>query len=141
MQISGTGALVAAFAGAVLRATVVLYHTGGQMPMLALPSAGIGLLVGGIAGASGRPLRGAAIGAILSGLIFELFLLSCASVFGTAATLLGDAGAGGRLHSGALPYLAQMALAGAVAGALGGAAGRGDRGGVGKGPADPSRDV
>src|SRR5215472_5584638 len=50
MQVSGTGAGVGALIGALGRALVVICCLGPQAGIIALPSAGIGLLVGAIAG-------------------------------------------------------------------------------------------
>lgn len=100
------------------RSVVVLLHLEGvvaSMPAFLIPSAVIGLLVGGIAGAAGKPLRGAAIGAILSGVMFELFMLPCVSMIG-----LFSPEAGKEFLGGTLPYALQMALAGAIAGGAGG---------------------
>jgi len=97
-----------------------LWHIEGvvaSMPTFVIPSAVIGLLVGGIAGAAGKPLRGAALGAVLSGVVFELFMLPCISVIGLFSPETGRE----FLHN-TLPYALQMALAGAVAGGAGGAA-------------------
>ena len=84
-----------------------------------LPSAGIGLLVGAIAGAVGRPLLGAAIGAILSGVVFEFFMFACASLIGVISQK-----AGSDFLFQTLIYGTEMALAGAIAGAVGGLAGQ-----------------
>src|SRR5262249_51579509 len=83
MQVSGTGAGVGALLGALGRALVVICWLGPQAGIIALPSAGIGLLVGAIAGSLGRPLRGALVGFVLSAFVFELFMCACASVLGT----------------------------------------------------------
>ena len=98
---------------------MVFLHLGGvvmNMPAFLIPSAVIGLLVGVIAGATGKPLRGAAIGAVLSGVVFVLFMLPCVSVIGFLSPQDGR-----EFLSGTLPYALQMALAGAIAGGAGGA--------------------
>jgi hypothetical protein len=121
MKISPLGALVGALIGACARAAVVflnLGHAGGALPALALPSAGIGLLVGAIAGAIGRPLLGAVVGAVLSGVVFELFMCACASVIGTFSQK-----AGGDFLSQTLIYALEMGAAGALAGGIGGLVG------------------
>jgi hypothetical protein len=120
MRVSGTGAAVGAVLGAFARGAVVLLnlwaHGADRLAAFALPSAGIGLLVGGIAGATGKPLLGAIVGALLSGVVFEFFMCACASALGGRE--------GGRVLSDTLIYGLEMALAGALAGGLGGAAGR-----------------
>lgn len=119
MRISPVGALVGGVVGAVARSAVVLYHlqdVARDMPAFLVPSGAIGLLVGAIAGASGRPMRGAAIGAVLSGLVFELFMTPLASFIGLFSH---QAGADFLGHT--IPYALQMAVAGALAGVVGGA--------------------
>jgi hypothetical protein len=111
MQISLTGAGVGALVGAVGRYLVALGGllvdgAGHEAPLIALPSAAIGLLVGAIAGALGKPLRGAVVGFVLSAFVFEIFLLP---------TLAGA------LLWKALPYMPLLGLAGAAAGGIGGA--------------------
>ena len=104
------------------RGAVVLlnfYSAAHSLPVVALPSAGIGLLVGAIAGGLGRPLLGAAVGAILSGVIFEFFMFACASLLGHFEQGRGDAFLGQTLV-----YGLEMAVAGAVAGGVGGLVGR-----------------
>lgn len=118
MRISGAGAAIGALVGFVARGAVVFLNLGvarEQAIAIALPSAGIGLLVGAIAGAVGRPLIGAAVGAVLSGFVFELFMFACASLIGAFSPN------GGRdLLSQTLIYALEMALAGALAGFAGG---------------------
>ncbi len=123
MQISGTGSVVGALVGAVARGAVVCFWLGGVAGIVALPSAGIGLLVGAIAGATGKPLRGAVVGAVLSGIVFELFLCACASVLGDVRKLFGQNGNEADFLRAALPFTLSMGLAGALAGGIGGAAG------------------
>jgi hypothetical protein len=126
MQISGVGAGVGALVGAVSRALVVLAWIGPIGPkghIIALPSAGIGLLVGAIAGALGKPLRGAIVGFILSAVVFELFMFACASLLGGMADLVGHKGAESEFLTETLPYTLLMGLAGAAAGGIGGAVG------------------
>lgn len=122
MRFSGVGAAVGAVVGAAARGTIVLWHLGDaatQIPALLIPSATIGLLVGGIAGATGKPLRGAVVGAILSGLVFEVFMLPCVSIIG----LLFSQSDSTEFWRGSLSYALEMALAGAVAGGVGGGIG------------------
>lgn len=119
MKVSGSGAAVGAFVGFFARGTVVLLNfSGGSgvLGFLALPSAGIGALVGAIAGAMGKPLCGALVGAILSGIVFEFFMIACASMIGRI-----DQKASGNFLSESLLYGFEMAFAGALAGGIGGA--------------------
>jgi len=130
MNVSGTGAIVGAGVGAVARAGVMLTWVGFDAPIaIALPSAGIGLLVGAIAGALGKPVRGAIVGAILSGFIFELFMCACVSVARDVASPLLEKGAEARFLTRVLPYTLLMALAGALAGGVGGAIAQAKRAG------------
>lgn len=124
MQISGRGAGVGALIGAVGRALVVLAWLGPQAGVVMLPSAAIGVLVGLIAGALGKPVRGAVVGFVLSAVVFELFMFACASVVGDFATAFGEKDPKGQFLSSVLPYMLLMGLAGAAAGGIGGAAGR-----------------
>jgi hypothetical protein len=122
MKISGTGACVGALLGCLGRAAVVLFNVGPvghALPVVALPSAVIGVLVGAIAGALGRPVLGAAVGAILSGVVFELFMFACASLIGSISEK-----AAGNFLSQTLVYGLEMAVVGAIAGGVGGLAGR-----------------
>lgn len=121
MRTSGKGAVVGAGVGFLCRGTVVLLNVPPDvrsLAFLALPSAVIGALVGAIAGASGRPVRGAILGAILSGVVFEAFMLSCASVIGTFSQ-----SAGPDFLLSTLCYALEMAFAGALSRLAGGAAG------------------
>lgn len=125
MKFSGMGAIVGACLGALCRAVVVWANLGiGISITFVLPSASIGVLVGLIAGGTGRPLRGLLLGGILSGLIFELFMLPCASLIGTFGSLTGDASMQGEFLRRATLYALEMGLAGAVAGGLGALAGQ-----------------
>src|SRR5262249_60326596 len=102
------------------RRRALLLHLGAQVPLVfLLPTAVIGILVGSIAGSTGRPLRGALLGAVLSGVVFELFMLPCASVIGTFGSITGDRDAGGKFLRETLLYGLEMAVAGALAGGLG----------------------
>ncbi len=124
MQVSAKGAGVGALVGAVGRALVALcwlaiQGAGPEAFILVLPSAAIGLLVGAIAGALRKPLRGAVVGFVLSAVVFELFMFACASALPTGGIFRGP-GAGEFLWK-ALPYMLLMGLAGAAAGGIGGA--------------------
>ncbi len=78
-----------------------------------LPSAGIGLLCGSIAEATGRVWLGALLGAILSAGIFGLFVLPVASCFSFLEPEKW-------LAEFTWIYFAQKGAAGAIGGALGG---------------------
>ena len=119
MQVSATGAGVGALIGALGRALVVIFWLGPQASIIALPSAGIGLLVGAIAGSLGRPLRGALVGFVLSAFVFELFMCACASVLGDLGTIFGGKDAGMAFLTAVLPYTLLMGVAGAAAGGIG----------------------
>jgi hypothetical protein len=124
MKISGSGAAVGALVGGVGRAAVVLISVGvvgyhgpvaGALAVLAMASGVIGLLVGAIAGATGKPLLGAVVGALLSGAVFEMFMCACASLLGSLSQR-----AGADFFQETLVYGLQMAIAGALAGGIGG---------------------
>jgi hypothetical protein len=103
----------------------LLLNLGAQVPLVfLLPSAVIGILVGCIAGGTGRPLRGALLGAVLSAVVFELFMLPCASVLGRFGSITGDQDAEGKFLRETLVYGLEMALAGALAGGIGGLLGK-----------------
>ena len=123
MQISVAGAGVGALVGAVGRALVVCCWFGTNVGILAVPSAGIGLLVGMIAGSLGKPVRGAILGFVLSAFVFELFMCACASVLGEIVAIAGDQDAGTKFLTKVLPYTLLMGVAGAAAGGIGGAVG------------------
>ena len=123
MQISGAGAGVGALVGAAGRALVVFCCLGSNAGILALPSAGIGILVGAIAGSLGKPLRGALVGFVLSAFVFELFMCACASVLGDITRIFGEKDAGTKFLTEVLPYTLLMGVAGAAAGGIGGAVG------------------
>ena len=112
---------------AIGRAGVVLLNIGEVNTLtilISLPSAAIGLLVGAIAGAFASPGKGALIGAILSGIIFELFMLPCVFVFGTIGDVFGNYDAGSSFLVSTWPYFIEMAAVGAIAGAIGGVVGK-----------------
>jgi hypothetical protein len=123
MQVSGVGAGVGALVGAAGRALVVLCWLGPGAIIFALPSAAIGLLVGAIAGALGKPVRGAIVGFVLSAVVFELFMFACASVLGDMGSIFGGKDAGTTFLTQVLPYTLLMGLAGVAAGGIGGAVG------------------
>jgi hypothetical protein len=110
--------------GAVARSAVVLLNVGDAVPVVfVLPSAAIGVMVGGIAGATARPWRGAVIGALLSAVIFELFMLPCVSLLGALGGVIAE-DADGKFFRKTLFYAMQMGVAGALAGYIGGLVGR-----------------
>ncbi len=107
------GALAGALLGAVGRAAVAGFHvheiSRDIMPGL-LGVGVIGLIIGGLAGLTGRPLLGAVAGAVLSALVYVgtfpvSFLFHAVGAI-TPASLL------------------EVVVVGALAGGLGGAAGR-----------------
>jgi hypothetical protein len=116
--------MVGAIAGGLARGVVVAFHVGVSSLWLAFPSAGIGALVGAIAGATGRPGKGAIVGATLSALIFGLVIMTASRLLDLVGTAVGEAGAGGPFLAWSLPYFLQMAVAGAIGGSIGGAAGK-----------------
>lgn len=121
MKVSGTGALAGAAVGAIARSAVVLLNLGDQVPVVfILPSAVIGIFVGLIAGGIGKPVWGAVVGAILSAVVFELFMLPCASLIGTFGSLTGDQQAQNKFLRGTLIYAIEMGIAGLLAGGIGG---------------------
>ena len=121
MKISGTGALVGAAIGAGARSAVGLLNLGEGVPLVfVLPSAAIGVLVGLIAGATAKPLVGALVGALLSAIVFELFMLPCASLFGTFGSISGDKNAEGKFLRATVIYALEMGVAGLLAGGIGG---------------------
>ena len=122
MKISGIGALVGAVTCAAARSAVILFHLGDLakvQPAFVVPSATIGMLVGAIAGAAGKPVRGAVVGAVLSGVVFEVLMLPCVSLIGLFSPVASE-----DFFRGTLLYGLQMAGAGAIGGALGGGVGR-----------------
>ena len=73
-----------------------------------------------MAGAVGKPLLGPGVGAVLSGLVFELFAVACASLIGAF-----DQKVGANFLAHTLIYGLEMAFAGGLAGAAGGFGGPG----------------
>ena len=124
MKFSPTGAMVGAAVGAAARGAVVWLNLGGQSPVVfVLPSAAVGVLVGLIAGGMTKPIMGAIVGAALSAVVFELFMLPCASLIGTIGSITGDDQAGGKFLQATLIYALEMGLAGLMAGGIGSWAG------------------
>lgn len=129
MRVSVKGALTGAAVGGLARGSVAWIHLvfpwGGSAALslftLALPSAGIGVLVGLIAGSFRHPATAAWVGAILSGVVFEFFMFACASLI-----RLFDHDAANRFLIETLIYALEMAAAGALAGLVGSLAGRPD---------------
>ena len=126
MRISVIGAVAGAVVCAISRSLVIIIAVPNVSPIFFLPSASIGILVGAVAGAIGRPLIGAGIGAVLSAVIFELFMLPCASLIGTFGALTGDTDADTEFLKQTVTYLVQMGIAGAIGGGVGGAVGSRD---------------
>jgi hypothetical protein len=106
------GAGVGALVGAGTRAGITAYYfdTTREDATLVVLSALTGMIVGALAGATGTPVLGAAVGAVLSGLFFLLSfpVVVLLDVLGTAT----------------LPSLAVVLGMGAVAGGVGGAVAR-----------------
>ena len=133
-RISPLGVVVGALVCAVCRGGVVLLnvalHVSEELQptaiWFALLSAGIGLVVGALAGMFSGPWRGALVGALFSGFLFELFMLPCAFACEMIGGLTGEKGAGVKFLAGVWPYLLEMAAAGAVAGAISGIVGKMD---------------
>ncbi|WP_153555726.1 hypothetical protein [Roseimaritima sediminicola] len=121
MRISPIGALTGAGVSAVSRVGVVLFFFPELIvnPIVLLPSAGLGVLVGMIAGALRPPLIAAGTGALLSAIVLELFILPCASLLGAFGSLLGDDRAGHDFLIQTSIYLVGMGIAGAVGGGVG----------------------
>ncbi len=114
------GGLVGGCTGALIRGgfTWQNLQQGELFGLLAsLPSAGIGLLCGAIAGAFCRPVLGALVGAGLSAGVFGLFLLPIGYLF----VLLGSPIV---VAEFSWSYFLQKAVAGAIAGAIGGYVGK-----------------
>ena len=112
-RISWSGVAVGAVVGGILRVAVAALHFAamlGEHSWYALLPAGVGLLIGGAAAATGRALLGAVVGA---GLSFVFFLVAL-PVGGVAASL----------GAGTLPAVWEVLAVGAISGALGGAVGQ-----------------
>ena len=111
-RLSLVGACVGASVGGVGRAALAAYHLtdARRLGALVLIAAGIGILIGAVAGLSGKPVPGAVIGAVLSLVVY----LGNLQVIGLLA-LLG---------AGSVPSLLEALALGALAGGIGGAAGQ-----------------
>jgi hypothetical protein len=112
-RLSVTGAAAWAVVGGVSRAAIAAVHitdSSGDLRQLVLIAAAIGVVIGALAGATGRPLLGTAVGAALAGVVF-IVTLSAVWMF----ALIG---------AGTLPSLLEILAAGALAGGIGGAVGR-----------------
>lgn len=112
-RISWIGFGVGALVGGISRVTVLALHfpdsLGGSYP-LALAAGSVGIVIGGIAGGTGRTLLGAVVGAGLS----LLFYLSSLMLVGFLAFLGGIS----------LPTFWEVLVVGAIPGAIGGAVGQ-----------------
>lgn len=125
VKISVTGALVGAAIGALARGAVVVVNLGPNiLPVFVVPSAAIGVFVGLIAGAMKSPWTGAIVGAVLSAVVFELFMLPCISLLGLFGSVNGDNQLQADFFLKSLVYALEMGLAGALAGGLGSLAGQ-----------------
>ena len=112
-RLSVAGAAAGALVGGISRAAIAAFHltdTSGDLRPLVLIAVGIGVVIGGLAGATGRPLLGAAVGAALSGVVFVVTVQVAWMVVWVGA--------------GTLPSLLEILAAGALAGGIGGAVGR-----------------
>ena len=111
-RLSMTGAAAGAVVGGISRGAIAAVHltdTSGDLGQLVLIAAALGIVIGGLAGATGRPLLGAVVGAALSGVVFAA-TVSVVWIF----ALVG---------AGTLPRLLEILAAGALAGGIGGAVG------------------
>ncbi|QDS95089.1 hypothetical protein FF011L_38730 [Roseimaritima multifibrata] len=124
LRVSPTGAIVGAVICAIGRSLVVVWALGEPAWIFMFPSAGIGLLVGAISGSIGRPLLSAIIGALLSAIVFEFFLVPCVSLVGVFGNSTGNNDAASDFMFSTLKYLIGMAVAGGIGGGVGGAVGR-----------------
>jgi hypothetical protein len=113
LRVSPAGIVVGALVGGVGRATVAALHMQEISRGLVVPlliAALVGMIVGGLAGATGRPLLGAVAGAVLSGLATLALLPAVAFLY-----LLGAV---------TLPSLLESLVVGGLAGGIGGLAGQ-----------------
>ncbi|HSB78865.1 MAG TPA: hypothetical protein VLM91_08760 [Candidatus Methylomirabilis sp.] len=112
-RISWIGFSVGALVGGIIRAAVAVLHfpsaAGEQYSIVLLPAV-VGIVIGGIAGGTGRILLGAVVGAGLSILFYlgSVPLVGLLTFFGAAT----------------LPSLWEVLAVGAVPGAIGGAVGQ-----------------
>jgi thiol:disulfide interchange protein len=108
-RIPWVGVIVGAAVGAITRVAVTALHFPAilrENHMLALYVVFVGAVIGGVAGVTGKALRGAVVGAGLS-VLFYLLALPVVGVF----SFLGAA---------TLPAWWEMLAAGAIPGAIGG---------------------
>lgn len=106
---AGAGALLGGISRAVL-AALHLSDTSRQAIPVVLTAVVIGIVIGALAGATGRPLLGATVGAVLSTVVF-----------------VGVLPLVGLLHllgAGTIPSLLEVVAAGAIPGGIGGAVGQ-----------------
>ncbi len=112
-RVSWFGLGVGALAGGIIRVAVMALHfpaiVGEQYAVALLPAV-VGIVVGGLAAATGRVLLGTVVGAGLS----FLFYLASLPLVGAAAFL----------GAGTLPALWEVLAVGAITGAIGGAVGQ-----------------
>jgi hypothetical protein len=113
LRVSPAGVCAGALVGGVGRAAVAALHAkdaGRELALVLVVAALLGITIGALAGATGRPLLGAGIGAALSVLVFLATLPAVALLY-----LLG---------AGTVPSLLEMLAVGALAGGIGGAVGQ-----------------
>jgi hypothetical protein len=120
MRVSPAGVATGAIVCAIGRSIVLVANLGFLPVVFLLPSAFIGLLVGAIAGGMRGPVKGAIVGALLSAVVFELFMLPCASLLGIVDEVEGNGELSGDFLRETIVYCLEMGLAGAVGGGLGG---------------------
>jgi len=106
---AGVGALVGGISRAAVAAFLLTDVSGDLIPVVLFAGA-MGILIGAMAGATGRPVLGATVGGVLSAVAFMVTL--------PAASLIFLAGAG------TLPSLLEIVAVGALSGGIGGAAGQ-----------------
>ncbi len=112
-SISWAGVCVGGLLGAILRVGVAALHfpeTVGEHYVVGAIAAGVGLVIGAVAAATGRPVLGGFIGASLS----LAFYLTSLPVWGFMSFL----------GSGTLPTWWEALIGGAIPGVVGGAVGR-----------------
>ena len=112
-RISWTGLVVGTVVGAIARVGMTALHFPGilgEQYMVGLYAALVGAVVGGLAGVTGRAVRGTVVGAGLS-VLFFLLVLPFAGLF----SFLGV---------GTLPAWWQILAVGAIPGAIGGGVGQ-----------------
>jgi len=112
-SVSWTGLAVGALVGAAARVGMTALHFPGifgEQYAVGVYVAVVGAIVGGLAGVTGRVVRGTVVGAALS-VLFFLLVLPFAGLF----SFLG---------AGAFPAWWQMLAVGAIPGAIGGGVGQ-----------------